>query len=90
MFIVYHAFVVILQIHVLFKLAKTFGVTMDYLFDESIDGVESISLKNKSLVEKIELIEELSKKDQETIINVIESMSSKHRMKEFLKTELNE
>ena len=66
------------------KIAQAFGVSMDYLMDEDADEVTPVSIKNKSLANKLELLEQLETEDQQTIINVIDSMLTKKKMLDLL------
>jgi len=66
------------------KIAQAFGVSMDYLMDEDADEVTPVSIKNKSLANKLELLEQLAPEDQQTIINVIDSMLTKKKMLDLL------
>jgi hypothetical protein len=61
-----------------------FGVTMDYLVDEESDEMTPVSIKNKSLANRLELLEQLETEDQQTIINVIDSMLTKKKMLDLL------
>jgi transcriptional regulator with XRE-family HTH domain len=66
------------------KIAQALAVSMDYLMDEDADEVTPVSIKNKSLAKKLELLEHLDQEDQQTIINVIDSMLTKKKMLDLL------
>lgn len=72
------------SVALLHKIAQAFGVTMDYLVDYEADEVTPISIKDKSLANKLELIEQLDEADKQTIINVIDSMLTKKKMLDLL------
>jgi transcriptional regulator with XRE-family HTH domain len=72
------------SVELLRKIAQAFGVTMDYLVDEESDEVTPVSIKNKSLANRLELLEQLETEDQQTIINVIDSMLTKKKMLDLL------
>jgi transcriptional regulator with XRE-family HTH domain len=72
------------SVELLRKIAQAFGVTMDYLVDEEVDEVTPVSIKNKSLANKLGLLEQLEAEDQQTIINVIDSMLTKKKMLDLL------
>lgn len=72
------------SVELLRKIAQAFAVTMDYMVDEEADAVTPVSIKNKSLAKKLELLEQLDTEDQQTIINVIDSMLTKKKMLDLL------
>jgi transcriptional regulator with XRE-family HTH domain len=72
------------SVELLRKIAQAFGVTMDYLVDEESEEMTPVSIKNKSLANKLELLEKLETEDQQTIINVIDSMLTKKKMLDLL------
>ena len=72
------------SVDMLWKIAKAFGVSMDYFMDEHADEAVPISIKDKSLVERVELMEQLEDGDRQTIINVIDSMLTKKKMLDLL------
>jgi transcriptional regulator with XRE-family HTH domain len=53
------------------KLADAFKVTMDYLVDDSGNITE---IKDKSMLERLQKIENLESKDKNTIVHVIDSL----------------
>lgn len=72
------------SVEVLQKLAKVFGVTMDYLMTEDAEILQPISVHDKTLAERLQLIDTLDDVDRQTIINVIDSMLTKKRILELL------
>lgn len=72
------------SVELLRKIAQAFGVTMDYLVDDEADEATPVSIKNKSLAKRLELLEQLEQEDQRTIINVIDSMLTKKKMLDLL------
>ena len=72
------------SVELLRKIAQAFGVTMDYLVDDEADEATPVSIKNKSLAKRLELLEQLEQEDQKTIINVIDSMLTKKKMLDLL------
>ena len=72
------------SVELLRKIAQAFGVTMDYLVDEEAEEASPVTIKNKSLAKKLELLEHLDQEDQQTIINVIDSMLTKKKMLDLL------
>lgn len=68
----------------LYKIAKAFGVTMDFLFNEDAEEPTPVTIKDKTLASKLELIEQLNSDEKQTIINVIDSMLTKKKMVDLL------
>ncbi len=77
------------SVEVLQKLAKVFGVTMDYLMREDAEVVQHVSIQDKTLAERIQLIDSLDDIDRQTIINVIDSMLTKKRILELLTRQIS-
>jgi transcriptional regulator with XRE-family HTH domain len=53
------------------KLADTFGVTLDYLVDDTGKAAE---IKDKAILQRIMDIEALDAEDQKTIVHVLDSL----------------
>jgi len=68
----------------LWKIAKALGVSMDYFMDEEADEATPVTIKDKTLVNRLELIDSLGDSDRQTIINVIDSMLTKKKMFDLL------
>ena len=76
------------SIEVLRKLITAFEISADYLLNDQVDELAPIEIKDKSLAEKLKLIDELDEKDKNTVINVIEAVLTKKKFKEFFEKEL--
>lgn len=70
----------------LIKIADVLEVPLEQLFIEANkkNGIDAIA--DTPLYQKIKLIEQLDDKDKDTIINVIDSILTKHKMKDLLHT----
>ena len=66
------------------KLAELFEVTTDYLLYESVDNLGPINLEDKTLYEKMKLIENLNDSDRTIILGVIDAFLVKHQMWDVL------
>jgi transcriptional regulator with XRE-family HTH domain len=62
------------------KLAELYEVTTDYLLYDEIDNVGPINLEDKSLFEKMKLIDKLEEKDRRVIVGVIDAFLVKQQM----------
>jgi transcriptional regulator with XRE-family HTH domain len=63
----------------LWRIAKVFGVSMDYFMGEDVEETTPATIKDKSLVERLKLIDFLEDTAKQTIINVIDFMLTKKR-----------
>lgn len=72
------------SIELLHKLARTLGVTMDYLMDEDAGELVPVSVQDKSMAERLELLQTLDETDRQTILHVIDSMLTKKKMLDLL------
>lgn len=71
------------SIEIIKKIINIFEVSADFLLDDNNDSFE-IEIENRNLAEKIRLIDKLEEKDQEALIQVIDSMLTKQKMKDLL------
>ncbi len=62
------------------KLASVFEVTADYLIFENMENIGPVNFKDKSLYEKMKLIDELEEKDRTIIHGVIDAFLVKQQM----------
>ncbi len=66
------------------KLAETFEITSDYLVFDDIDSISTINFENKTLLERMKLLETLAEEDQRIIIGVIDAFLKKQQMRNVL------
>jgi transcriptional regulator with XRE-family HTH domain len=66
------------------KLAEAFEVTTDYLLYESADNIGPLNFKDKTLYEKMKLIDTLEEADRSVISGVIDAFLTKHQMWQVL------
>ncbi|MCP4129999.1 MAG: helix-turn-helix transcriptional regulator [bacterium] len=71
------------SIDIVKKIMEIFDVSADYLLDDEADSPE-VHVEDKSLAAKIRLIDNLEEKDKEALIQVIDAMLTKQKMKELL------
>ena len=72
------------SLELLKKLAKLFEVTTDYLLYESMENADSLNLKDKTLNEKMKMIDSLDDEDRSVIIGVIDAFITKQQMHNVL------
>ena len=68
------------SIDLLLKIAEVFEVTTDFLLYDDIDNSGSISLEDKTLFEKMKLVDNLDEKDRAIIMGVIDAFLTKRQM----------
>lgn len=71
------------SIEVADKLAKYFGVSLDELVHMSGDVPEEVSIVDKSVSERINLIQQLEEEDKKALFRIIDSMLTKSKFKDF-------
>ena len=71
------------------KISEVFEVTADYLVFDDMENVGPINLKDKSLYEKMKLIDELEEKDRTIIHGVIDAFLVKQQMWNVLNKQVN-
>ena len=74
-----------LSIESIKKLAEYFSMTIDQLVNFDGENIpKEITVEDKSLTEKIKLISELSKDEQNMVFKMIDSFLTKKKFKDFL------
>lgn len=71
------------SVDVIRKLMDIFEVSADYLLNDDTDTYE-VKISDKSLAEKVRLIDTLEAKEREALAQVIDSMLTKQRMRKVL------
>lgn len=71
------------SIEVADKLAKYFGITIDQLVHMSEEVPEEITIVDKSVSERINLIQQLEDEDKQAVFRIIDSMLTKAKFKDF-------
>lgn len=66
------------------KIAEALEVSVDFLLSDDESGELEVKIENKSLSERLRLIDTLDEADQQALIQVIDSMLTKQRMKQLL------
>ncbi len=62
------------------KLAKAFDVTIDYLVSDTAEDSQEVRIEDKSLLERVKLIDSLEEEDKTALIRVIDSMLTKKKI----------
>ena len=77
------------SIDVIKKLVSIFETSADYLLNDDMDSFDG-DIQHKNMAEKIRLIDKLEDKDREALMQVIDSMLTKQKMREFLNQHVNQ
>lgn len=71
------------SIEVADKLAKYFGITLDELVHMSEQVPKEVTIVDKSVSERINLIQQLEEEDKNALFRIIDSMLTKSKFKDF-------
>ena len=77
------------SIDILRKIKFALGVSSDYLLDDNVDEVTPVEIKDKSLAEKLSLLDSLPEQDKKMITYVIETALTKKKILDLLAKEMN-
>ncbi len=72
-----------ISIEVADKLAKYFGLTLDELVHMNGNVPEEVTIEDKSVSERIKLIQQLEEEDKKALFRIIDSMLTKSKFKDF-------
>lgn len=70
------------------KLIDIFEVSADYLLNEGIDDFD-IKIKDKGLAERIRLIDLIEENDRKALIQIIDALLTKQKMRDLLHEPVN-
>ncbi|MCP4162095.1 MAG: helix-turn-helix transcriptional regulator [Deltaproteobacteria bacterium] len=65
---------------VIVKIAQAFNVSIDYLLFEDSPKAP-LKYKNRDLIEKVKSLDNISDKDNETLLNIIDAISARNQLK---------
>lgn len=68
------------SIELLKRIASALDVTTDYLLDEDIDDMTPVKIEDKTLVEKIKLIETLDDEEKNAVMKIIDALLTKKKV----------
>lgn len=71
------------SLEVIKKLAEVFGVTIDYLVSNR-ENPEEVEIEDKSLYERVKLIESLDNEEKKALMKIIDSMLTKKQISDLL------
>lgn len=68
------------SLDVIQKLANTFDVTIDYLVSDTEEDFKEVRIEDKSLLDRVKLIDSLDGEDKTALIRVVDSMLTKKKI----------
>jgi len=68
------------SLEVVQKLPSVFDVSIDYLISDTEEDFKEVRIEDKSLLERVKLIDSLDKEDKTALIRVIDSMLTKKKI----------
>jgi transcriptional regulator with XRE-family HTH domain len=71
------------SIEALDKIARLFGITIDELIHFEGKIPKEVTIEDKSISEKLRLIEQLEEEDKQALYRVIDTMLTKSKFKDF-------
>jgi len=71
------------SIDALDKMAKLFGMTVDEIIHFEGKVPKEVNIKDKTLTEKLQLIEQLEDEDKQAVFRIIDGMLTKTKFKDF-------
>lgn len=77
------------SVKTLIKVARVLDVPIDAIINGSANPNQEITIKDKSLFEKVRLIDELPEEEKNVVIQIIDLALSKKKFKDFFKQQLS-
>ncbi len=71
------------SVDILDKMAKFYGLTIDQIVHLEGNVPKEVTIEDKGLIEQVKLIQELDEKDKDTVFNIIDTMLTKRKFKDF-------
>ena len=62
------------------KLAEVFDVTIDYLISNTKKDFQEVKIEDKSLLQRVKLIDSLNPEDKKAVIRIIDSLLTKEKV----------
>lgn len=71
------------SIEALNKIAKLFAMTIDQIINYEGEVPQEITVEDKSVLERMKLIEQLEEEDKKALFRIIDGMLTKSKFKDF-------
>ena len=76
------------SLDILEKLSAFYGVTIDEIVHYSKAKPKAVTIEDKTAVEQVRLLSQLNEKDKSTVMNIIDTILTKQRFKNFFEQNL--
>ena len=76
------------SIEALSKIATLFGMTVDQIINYEGDLPKEVTIEDKSVVERMKLIDQLEEEDKQAVFRIIDGMITKAKFKDFFQQQL--
>ncbi|WP_372774891.1 hypothetical protein [Mangrovibacterium sp.] len=77
------AFGISRRAEILDKITSLYGLTIDQIVHPENGIPKEVTIEDKGLLEQVKLIQELEEKDRNTVFNIIDTMLTKAKFKDF-------
>lgn len=71
------------SVEALDKISKLFDMTVDQVINHEGDFPQDVTIEDKSVMERMKLIEQLEEEDKQAIFRIIDGMLTKSKFKDF-------
>ena len=75
------------SLELLRKLSAVFEVTADYLLNDSENEFSAVAIEDKSLAEKVRLIDKMEPKERSALLTIIDGLLTKKKVVDLLTRE---
>ena len=75
------------SIELLKRIAKALDVTTDYLLNEEVDDFTPVRVQDKTLVEKVKLIDTLDTEEKNALLKIIDALLTKKKVVDLVMKE---
>ena len=75
------------SIDLLKKMAKALDVTTDYLLNDEVDDFTPVRVQDKTLVEKVKLIDTLDTEEKNALLKIIDALLTKKKVVDLVMKE---
>ncbi|GHE72238.1 helix-turn-helix domain-containing protein [Roseivirga thermotolerans] len=78
------------SVDALAKVAKFFGMTIDQVVYYEGDVPSEVTIGDKSVLERMKMIDQLGDDDKQAVFRVVDSMLTKNKFKDFFQEQLSQ
>jgi len=75
------------SVDLLKKIAKALDVTTDYLLNDEVDDFTPVKIQDKTLIERVKLIETLETEEKNALLKIIDALLTKKKVVDLVMKE---